>query len=162
MEYTIDASYDNATLTFCAAKLNPDRFETAYNTIQSNGTFQLETFNETSLSGKIKINNANAFVFTSIPYDKSWSVYVDGEKLSYSEDAENKVVAVGGGLIGFSLTRGEHTVEMRYNARGLRFGMLLSFAGIMICALLLLVKILVYVKNKKELSPAEQTRPPQE
>ena len=151
VEYTVDESYASATLTFCAAKLNTEKFEDAYNIISSNGTFSLESFDETSLSGKIKVNNANAFVFTSIPYDKSWEVYVDGERLQYMDpEAENAMLAVGNGLLGFRTTRGEHTVQMRYQPRGLKLGRLVSMAGIVICTVLLVLKIVFTLKKRKE------------
>ena len=151
VEYTVDESYASATVTFCAAKLNTEKFEDAYNIIRSNGTFSLESFDETSLSGKIKVNNANAFIFTSIPYDKSWEVYVDGERLQYMDpEAENAMLAVGNGLLGFRTTRGEHTVQMRYQPRGLKLGRLVSMAGIVICTVLLVLKIVFTLKKRKE------------
>ena len=151
VEYTVDEAYASATLTYCAAKLNQDKFEEAYNKILSNGTLSLEKFEETSLSGKIKVNNANAFVFTSIPYDKSWEVYVDGERLQYMDaEADNSMIAVGNGLLGFRTTRGEHSIEMRYQPRGLKLGRLVSMVGIVICVVLLVFKILFAVKKRKE------------
>ena len=150
VEYTVDAAYDSATITFCAAKLNPERFEEAYQKIQSNGTLTLESFDETSLSGKIKVTNANAFVFTSVPYDKSWAIYVDGEQLQYSDpEAENGIVAVGGGLTGFRISRGEHTIQMKYQARGLKLGRLLTVFGLFICAVLIAFKIFFYIRKRK-------------
>ncbi len=157
VEYTVDAAYDSATVTYCAAKLNTEKFEEAYQKIQNNGTLTLETFEETSLSGKIKVSNANAFVFTSIPYDKSWAVYLDGEQLQYGDpEAENGVFAVGGGLTGFRVTRGEHTIEMRYQARGLKLGKLMTSIGVVICAVLLVFKILFWLK-KRNTEKAQET-----
>ena len=151
VEYEMDATYDSATVTFCAAKMDKNKFEKAYNTIKSNGTITLESFDETSLSGKINVNNGNAFVFTSIPYDKSWQIKVDGEKLPFaSSGEEDGIIAVGNGLIGFKIARGEHNIEMNYQPRGLKLGKLVSFVGIMICAVLLVFRVLFCLKKKKD------------
>jgi len=148
--YTVDESYDTATLTFCAAKLNEDNFIEAYNKIKSNGTIELTDFDETSLEGTVNVKNDNAFLFTSIPYDKSWEVYVDGERLTYaaenSEDTENKIVAVGNGLIGFDIAKGEHTVSFKYVAKGLKSGIVASCIG----AVLFAAVIVIYRKKRRK------------
>ncbi len=141
VEYTLDSN-SSATVTFCAAMLNQDRFESAYKSIQKNGTIQLDSFKETSFTGHINVTNANATIFTSIPFDKSWSVYVDGVKLQYArEDDTNtngKIFAIGNGLIGFDAERGEHEIRFEYHPEGLKQGLTISAFGVCICALMIL------------------------
>ncbi|MDD6396635.1 MAG: YfhO family protein [Firmicutes bacterium] len=71
----------------------------------------------------------DCLLFTSIPYEKGWSVYVNGKKT----DAE----AVGGGLLGVSLGKGQNTVELKYFPRGLSAGMVISFFSLMLAVVLL-------------------------
>ena len=141
VEYTLDSN-SSATVTFCAAMLNQDRFESAYKSIQKNGTMQLDSFKETSFTGHINVTNANATIFTSIPFDKSWSVYVDGVKLQYAREddtnTDGKIFAIGNGLIGFDAERGEHEIRFEYHPEGLKQGLTISAFGVCICALMIL------------------------
>ena len=148
VEYELDTAYDSASLSFCAARLDLDAFEEAYKKItEENGVIQLDSFEETSLSGKITVKNKNAFLFTSIPYDQCWQITVDGVMLEYAKeddtDTSGKIVAVSNGLIGFELSPGEHTVSFVYKAKGLVDGAKLTAVGLLIGALLLLFKFLI-------------------
>ncbi|MCH5197901.1 MAG: YfhO family protein, partial [Oscillospiraceae bacterium] len=149
IEYTVADSHDTASLTFCAAMLNEQNFNNAYNKIKSNGTIELTEFKETSFSGNINVSNDNAFIFTSIPYDESWNIYVDGEKLSYVSDKnpDGSVVSVGNGLIGFDISKGDHTIRFEYKANGLKQGIAFTCVGIIIAALLLVYKFTLKKKR---------------
>ena len=63
------------------------------------------------------------WLITSIPYDKSLSIYVDGICL--------KTESVNGGFAGAKVPAGIHWIEIRYQAPGSRLGMLLSGAAIL-------------------------------
>ena len=145
VELTLDQSNDSASVSFCAAKLNLEKFEEAYDIIKSNGTINLTSFDETSMEGTIKVSNDNALLYTSIPYDTSWEVLVDGVALEYYNEetdasSDGKIIAVGDALIGFELSEGEHTVSFKYNAKGLSEGIMLTVAGVIILLLALLYK----------------------
>lgn len=150
IHYTVSSSYDSASLSFCAARLDEDKFNEAYNIIRNNGTFNIETFEETSLSGTINVKNNNSFLWTSIPYDESWEITVDGKVLTYTEinDETNEVIVdgeienIGGGLIGIEIEPGEHTISFRYKAKGLSQGIIMSVIGLVIFILLIVLKIL--------------------
>ncbi|MBR3768539.1 MAG: YfhO family protein [Clostridia bacterium] len=157
--YTVPASNNSATLTFCAAKLDVEKFNAAYSAIKSNGTLNMESFDETEFSGTIKVNNDNALLWTSVPYDESWEISVDGKVLEYTEIDEEteeiikdgEIVKIGGGLTGIEIEPGEHNIEFRYKAKGLSTGLMLTGIGILIVILLLLYKFLLNdrFKNNK-------------
>ncbi len=146
--YTVPASNNSATIAFAAARLDEDRFKEAYNKILENGTIELTSFEETSLSGKINVTNDNAVLWTSVPYDESWEIRVDGELLAYTvRDEETGEVTkagsiekVGGGLIGIRIDEGEHEITMTYNAKGLSTGIKLTAIGIGAAALIIIYK----------------------
>lgn len=46
-------------------------------------------------------------IYTSIPYDKGWTVYVDGEK--------TETLEVGNALLGFNVSDGEHEITLKYS-----------------------------------------------
>ncbi len=146
--YTVPSSNNTATLTFCAAKLDEEKFNEAYNKILENGTIEMTSFEETSLAGKINVTNDNAVLWTSIPYDESWEITVDGEALTYTlvdeESGEvitdGRIKKVGGGLIGIEIDAGEHDISMTYKAKGLGTGIKLTAIGIGITALIIVYK----------------------
>ena len=146
VELTVDKANDSANISFSAAKLNLQKFEEAYDIIKANGTVNLTSFDETSMEGTINVTNSDAFIYTSIPYDKSWEIFVDGVALEYYDEetdvsSEGKIIAVGDALIGFDIAEGEHTISFRYNAKGLNIGIALTVAGVTILLLALLYKL---------------------
>lgn len=74
-------------------------------------------YNDTYISCDVNAEE-DCLLFISIPYEKGWSVYVNGKKT----DAE----AVGGGLLGIPLSKGKNTVELKYLMRGLSAGIVIS------------------------------------
>jgi len=151
VEYTIDASHDNATVTFQAARLNKEVWKEAYN-ILSEEKINLTSFDETVLEGTVNITDDNTVLYTSIPYDESWIITVDGKELTYSYDSENNVmsgdvVRIGDALIGVRLSKGEHTVKFNYKQKGTKEGMIFTSIGIIAVALLIFFKMFVEKKN---------------
>jgi len=63
-------------------------------------------------------------VVVSIPYEDSWEIMCDGNKL-----AGRKALDM---LICFDVPSGQHTIEMRYTPNGTGVGLLLSIAGLII------------------------------
>jgi uncharacterized membrane protein YfhO len=92
----------------------------------------------TKLSGTITAED-DQIMLTSIPYEKGWTITVDGEKVE-----PEKVVNA---LIGIPMTAGEHVVTMKYTPPGWWMGIVLLNIGI-VC----IVFIGLYDrKNKKHL-----------
>ncbi len=114
--------------------MDQNKFIKAYETIVDNGILNVTENRESYIKGTINLA-ANKMLFTSIPYDKGWAVYVDGEKLS-----DECIVKMGNALMGVKMPSGEHTVELKYTPRGLVLGLGLTFVGIVILVLLLIFK----------------------
>ena len=79
------------------------------------------------IKGKVNVTKDRTTLFTSIPYDKGWKVYVDGKKVKY----EKLLTA----FIGVDLEEGEHTIEFKYFPRGLILGSIVSFITLLITTL---------------------------
>lgn len=60
----------------------------------------------------------DAAIYTSIPYDEGWEVYVDGEK--------EETYTIGNALLGFDLSAGEHEVILKYKIPYLNLGLVIS------------------------------------
>ena len=142
IEYSLTDD-DSAVVDLYAAKIDAAKFEEAYRRIRENGLLKLDSFEETKLSGTVTVNGADKLLYTSIPYDESWAVYVDGEYISYTS---GDIVEIGDALLGVRIPAGTHTVSFRYYARGLELGLKMTAFGLLVVALLLLWKY--YLSDK--------------
>ncbi len=84
-------------------------------------TWNIEKWSDTKIEGTVEAAG-NQMFFTSIPYEKGWTVKVDGKKTAVRE--------VAGGFMGVELMPGTHTVEMSFFPAGMALGILLAVAGI--------------------------------
>ena len=123
------------TVQFYAAGLNIDNFIKGFNKLNENSMTDIE-FKETDVKGKINMNK-DGVVFTSIPYDEGWTVYVDGNKTDY--------YAVSDAFLSFDLSKGEHTVEFKFMPKGLIIGSLISAISVFV----LIILLIITKKNKK-------------
>lgn len=90
-------------------------------------------FRKDLISANITISNQTKTVFTSIPYDIGWSVYVNGEKIDYEK--------VQLGFIGFELSPGSYFIEFKYKIPYLNLGIYISFISIVLFILINLITI---------------------
>lgn len=70
-------------------------------------------------------------LFLSIPAYDNWDVYVDGEK---AEKINNLDIT----FMGVRVPAGRHEITLRYNNRFVRYGSIVSLAGVLILALILI------------------------
>jgi uncharacterized membrane protein YfhO len=90
-------------------------------------TMTVENYSETSVIGNINVANSGYLVM-SIPYDPSWTLYVDGVKTDYEafEDA----------FISVHLSSGRHTIELKYFPDGLITGIIVSIVSLFLFAII--------------------------
>lgn len=88
---------------------------------------QVTEHSDTKIEGTIQVKEGGYFV-TSIPYEKGWTIEVDGEK----REAE----LLGGALLAIPLEAGEHEIKLTYLPDGFVPGVLLTLCGIGILAAL--------------------------
>ncbi len=110
-------------------RIDMEKFEKGYNILKS-GQLNIETFDDTYIKGTATASENSVF-YTSIPYDESWQIFVDGNRVSKEEMQECKI---GNGFIGFYLSEGEHEIEFRYEARGFTVGAIISAVTIILLA----------------------------
>ena len=72
---------------------------------------------DTRIVGTINVKE-NSYLYSSIPFDKGWSVYIDGEKA--------ETFKIGTSLLGTTIKPGEHTVEYKYSPLGIKIGFAIS------------------------------------
>ncbi len=104
------------TLNLYAAKYNKEVFEQVYTELSDNVLTDV-AFKDGYVSGTIA-GGESGILFTSIPYDKGWKAYIDGE------EAEIKIVS--GSFVGLQLDKNTHKIEFRYTTEGLKYGIIVS------------------------------------
>ncbi len=125
--------------------LNQENFLKGYEKL-SNSSIEVGEFTDTVIKGTVTANSDSVF-YTSIPYDKGWSVKVDGKAVEIYDLADEAFLA-------FDITQGEHEIELRYSPRGLSVGIFFSLVSILIIILVLIINK-VKSRKKKEKKPAE-------
>jgi len=110
---------ESGTLTVNAAILSRDVFSRCYE-ILSASLLDLEYFSNTRVSGTI-ICNRDGLLYTSIPQNGNWEVWVDGEPV--------EAVAVGDAMVAVMLSEGYHYVSFRYRNDAFALGWKISLVS---------------------------------
>ena len=86
------------------------------------GEFVPQEFSDGCVSGTYRAEKPTSLLLT-IPYDKGWTVTVDGTRVELSP-------AFGGGMSVLEVTEGTHEIEMTYRSPGLIAGCIASGAAL--------------------------------
>jgi uncharacterized membrane protein YfhO len=97
-----------------------------------------DTSTDSHLMGTVTTETARQLMFTSIPYDEGWNIYVDGEKVEIFE-ANNSLVSF------YVEGSGEHTIEMKYMPTTVALGIGVS----VICLIIYILILIAYPFVKK-------------
>lgn len=82
-----------------------------------------ESYKEDDISGTITTSKDNQVIMTSIPYDKGWRVYVDGETVNTREAL--------GALVSFEIDEaGSHTIRFLYRSDAFNYGIIITVASL--------------------------------
>lgn len=116
-------------------------FTSVYNTLSAQG-FTVDTFKDTYIKGTIRANNSG-LMYTSIPYDEGWKIFVDGVETKATKICKDA-------LTGVFVSAGEHTIEFKYTPKGFVPGILFTIVCILILLALIFNKqILTLIHDKK-------------
>lgn len=99
-----------------------DTFNRVYEILQDE-IFHVTEFTDKGLTGKVEAKE-DGLLYTSIPYERGWKVYVDGQ--------QTEITPVANAFIGVMLSRGEHVLELKYTFDYIYVGVLLCFLGIVL------------------------------
>ncbi len=112
---------ESGTMYVSVGVLDDDVFQQGYE-ILSQSTLELTSFKDTKVEGTIHCDR-DGLMYTSIPQNGNWHVYVDGE--------EAEIRLVGDAMIGVYLTQGEHQITFRYKNTAFTAGVIVTA----VCAL---------------------------
>lgn len=82
--------------------------------------FECSWFSENLIEGTFN-NRSDAILFFSIPYDKGWNIYIDGQ--------ESDLLEVNFGFIGTYVSKGEHNITLQYKVPHRTLYLMISIVG---------------------------------
>lgn len=123
----------NEDIQYDVYEENEEKLELISKNIESNKMI-IEEFKEYEISGHINLDSGKT-IYTSIPYDVGWNVYIDGKKVD--------TYKINDTLLGFDCEPGTHKITLRYK---------IPLLGISICISLitLLFMIVIRLFRKKQ------------
>lgn len=136
---------DSGSITLYAYGLNQEKFNEGYKMLNDSGALNITSYSDTEIEGKLTADQ-NQIVYTSIPYDSNWNVYIDGVRIS-SDD----ILKISDGLLGFNISAGEHEIYLQYVSAGLLAGAVISVTTIILATILIIMKrrkVLFYKKER--------------
>lgn len=104
----------------------------------------IDHYTDTTVTGRVNASS-DGLLYTSIPYEEGWTVKVDG--------VETEPVIFADTMISISLTAGAHSVEFSYEPDGLKLGLMISLASVL---LLILLSTATYAFRKRQKALAER------
>ncbi len=142
-EYSL--SGDTLEITFSEGKFRLTDFDMAlydYNDLVSiNDEISPFVIDRDKTKGDVIEGNINVkedgYFKLSIPYDKGFEIYVDGEKTNYE--------VVNKSFIGFKINEGNHNIRIVYVSPLFKEGLVISFVG-----LVLFVGAVVYYRKREK------------
>ena len=139
VEVPIKDGSSSGSVEFYAYCIDMDVFKTGYEKLLS-GSLQYEEFTETHIKGTVNAQT-DCILYTSIPYDEGWEIFIDGVKVDRKE-----YIRIGDALLGIRMPHGEHEVEFDYEPIGLRVGAVVSVSTLVI----LIICLCVSSKKRKK------------
>ncbi len=139
---TVPFEKDSGSLKLYVYRIDDAVFERGYKKLAQN-TMEITSFEDTNISGTFTAAE-DCLLYTSIPYDKGWSVTVDGEEV-----AKSNIIAIGDALIGIRVNKGEHKISFSYEPIGLKAGIMISAFFAALVLLLLIINLMKKKFSKK-------------
>lgn len=113
-----EKKYTNVYITYL------DKYKEFINEIKKNELTITKYEKDDYIKGTINVTNDKTTLFTTIPYDKGWKLYIDNKKVNYGICAN--------AFICTNLDEGEHTIEFKYIPYGFIIGSVISIITLII------------------------------
>ena len=114
-----------------------------FNDLNSNPLI-IDKWSDSHITGSVTATGDRPILFTSIPYDNNWQLWVDGQP-------SRAGVTVNGTFLSVYLTPGTHTIELLYEPS------IVSVAKLISAVSCILVLILSYLAYKKKTNPVKES-----
>ena len=127
---------EEGNMTIKGAIMDEGIFQAGYEVLTAS-QLKLRSFSTATVEGSIDCNR-NGLLYTSIPQDGNWRVYVD--------DLEVEATLIGDAMIGVYLTEGVHELRFDYENKAFSYGWKISLA----CFMCFAIAMMVYHPNRKK------------
>ena len=127
-------------MKICCYTINSDALDIVTEKFASN-PLQVTSYDSSHLKGTADFTESG-YLFTSIPYDKGWTVRIDGKKTA-AEPAYGAMMSV-------PVTAGHHEITFSYEPPGLKAGLIITcFAAADYAAIFLLPRLMLNTRKKR-------------
>ncbi len=106
------------------------------------GSMEVTSFEDDHIEGTVTATEERPVLFTSIPYDKGWTAYVDGTPSKIYVTTDDAFCAL-------ALAPGEHSIVFDYTAP-------FSFAGSMISAVAVIILAAIFLKRNPSVKKSSE------
>ena len=110
IELPLEEDKESASVDFCIFSVNKDKFLEGYEKLKE-GAIELSSFGDTYLKGTYTAEKEE-ILYTSIPYDSSWQVYIDGKRVS-----SDSIIAIDDAMLAVKTPAGKHELSMKYTPK---------------------------------------------
>lgn len=138
--YLKDVNPDEKNVSLNIATFDRQCYESFYDKAKLS-MLDVEKYDDGYVKGTINIKDGQT-MFTTIPYDKGWKIYVDGKETEYYKALL--------GFIGVDIDPGSHEIKMVYTPVGLWLGIAISVVSIIGFIALLYMENRVKNDDKKD------------
>lgn len=104
----------------CFYTFDSEAMERAFSVLSEN-EIKITEFKSTKITGNITAKS-DRILFTSIPYDDDWSVYIDGEKTEIFKTCDS--------LLAVDISEGEHLVIFNFSSRSFKTGLAVTLLSL--------------------------------
>jgi len=131
-EITIEIPINKDTnyIDLYAYQINQERFEKFYSYLNQE-TIDIRKINEETIEGYITASK-NKIVFTSIPYDEGFQIYIDDQKV--------KKYPIANSFLAFDIQEGIHKIKIIYKIPKLKIGITISLISLLGLIILNIIK----------------------
>lgn len=127
--YTVDNGEYGDTAVYLRS-FNENVFSKGYELL-ADEPLEVTEYTDTSISGHVSVKE-DGYLYTSIPYEKGWKLYVDGKETEMEPFKE--------AFVGVLLEEGEHEIELKYMPEGFVPGALITGACVVVFTALCIYK----------------------
>lgn len=110
--------------------INSNKLKEANNLLMQEEV-KIESFKDTYIKASVNVNDDKT-IYTSIPYDDEFKVYIDGVKVDTFMIADS--------LLGFDIKSGNHTIEIKYQNNLMIVGSVISVTTLL---------VILYIQKRK-------------
>lgn len=137
---TISAA-DGQSISACYAyAFDNEAWEEDFSLLNAN-PYTVSERSDTKITGTVTAEK-QGIMYTSIPYDKGWDVYIDGNESAITPICD-------GALIGVLVDAGQHEVTFKYSPQGLGTGIAISIICLLaFLGLIFKDDIVVFISNR--------------